>query len=298
VFDFPALLKTRAVDRMLLALALLFGAASIAANSACKQSALQPSDQFDPDLQSIRTVDAAVAYVKGSRSGTDPQSLADATDAFVRKRFVHGYSQFAPCENWIAFLAGYLWIDLREPVLPNDILQHRRGACSQQGIVFEAIARDLGLDAGSVGMTGHFLPAVQIGGRWMVYDPDREITPNSYPLQSLLAGDPRIEQRYGRFGRELDMVGQAAAGQIHLFDVNTNPAPQASFFHRATYVFSHFGWALFLGLYLMLTTVRAFAADRVHRRRHRHLAALAAVRHEREPIGTVDVQVDDEIKVA
>jgi hypothetical protein len=241
----------RRSDRALLALALLFSSALIVASTLCARGPLVISDQFDPALQSISSVDAAVAYVKGKRSSTQPDVTADATDVFVRKRFVHGYSELSPCEDWIAYLAGFVQRDLRNPVLPDDILQHRRAACSQQAIVFQAIARKLEMDVASVRLTGHFVPAVRIRGQWIVYDPNQEIEPNSYPLSALLAGDPKIERSYGRIGREIGMVRQAGMGQIHFGDVNSNPAPRASVFHLMTHFLSHYGWAVFLGLFAM-----------------------------------------------
>ena len=261
----------RKVDIVLVALAVLFGAAWIAAGAACDQRALTYSDQFDPDLQSVRDVDSAVAYVKGTRRAPGALASAEAADAFVRKRFVHGYSELAPCENWVAYLAGFIRPDLRNPVLPNDILQHRRAACSQQAIVFQAIARELGLDVGSVRLVGHFLPAARVDGQWRVFDPDREIDPASYSLSAFLRGDPRIEQAYGRFGQELGMVRQAESGKIHLGDINSNPAPRASLFQSATRFLSEFGWAVFLGLFIARHAIRALRHDR--RRRSRPRAA-------------------------
>jgi hypothetical protein len=259
---FPTRAGLRMIDRALLGLALLFGAALIIANSVCSVPRLNISDQFDPDLQSIRSVDSAVAYVKGTRTNASDAATATAIDGFVRKRFVHGYSQLKPCQDWLAYLAGYVWKDLRSPVLPDDILQFRRGACSQQSIVFEAVARKFGLDVASVRLTGHFLPAARIDGRWIVYDTDREIDPHSYRLDSLRAGDPAVIALYGEFGRQSDMAGQAQRGQIRVSEINSNPAPRASVFHRLTHLFSHFGWAIFLGLFLARNAARAFILDR------------------------------------
>jgi hypothetical protein len=253
--------KSRRLDSVLLALAGLFGAALLIANTICRLPALRFAEQFDPNLQSIRSLEGAVAYVRDTRISASSRDTANATDAFVRKRFVHGYSQFAPCEDWIAVLAGYAWSDLRSPVRPDDILNHRRGACSQQAIVFEAIAARFGLDAGSVRMRGHFLPALKVGGTWTVYDPDREITPNSYPLSELLSGDPNIRRIYGAFGRRADFTGQAKAGTIQLTDINRNPAPRASLFHATTGFFSHFGWAVFLALFLVRNVARNLIND-------------------------------------
>jgi hypothetical protein len=274
--------RSRWIDRALLGFALLFGLALIVAKSVCGSPPLAIWDRFDPDLQSIQSVNAAAAYVRGTRSSANSLATADATDAFVRKRFTHGYSEFAPCENWLAYLASYVRYDLRNPVLPNDILKHRRAACSQQAIVFQSVARQLGLDVGSVRLTGHFLSAVRIGDRWMVYDADREIEPSSYQLASLLEGDPRIEQTYGAFGRQLDMIGQAKTGQIRFGDVDRNPAAQASFFHWVTHFFSEYGWAVFLGLFFARHAVRALLHD--WRRRSRMAGSS------RETKETVDVQ--------
>jgi hypothetical protein len=149
--------------------------------------------------------------------------------------------------------------------LPGDILQHRRAACSQQAIVFQAIARELGLDVGSVRLNSHFVSAARIQGRWVVYDPDQEIEPNSYPLSLLLAGDPRIENIYGDFGRKYEFARQGAAGQIQFGDINANPAPRASVFHRVTRFFSQYGWAVFLALFFARHAARMLMR---HRRRN------------------------------
>jgi hypothetical protein len=245
------------------------------ARALCSQPAFAPVDQFDPDLQSVRSVNAAVAYVKGARSGATPTATATAVDTFVRKRFSHGYSEFTPCQDWIAYLMGFAWSDLRNPVLPDDILQHRRAACSQQSIVFESIARQFGLDVASVRLDGHFLPATRLGGNWTVFDPDREIQPSSYPLSNLLAGDPRIEAFYGSVGRQLGMVRQARAGEVRLVHINSNPAPRASLLHRLTHFFSHYGWAFFLGLFLAKRMIGDLASDSRRWRRVRQVRASA-----------------------
>jgi hypothetical protein len=271
--EFPARASLRLIDRALLALALLFGGALIIANSICGAARLNIADQFDPDLQSIRNVDSAVAYVKGSRANASEAATVNAIDTFVRKRFVHGYSQLRPCQDWLAYLAGFVWDDLRSPVLPDDILQFRRGACSQQAIVFEAIGRRLGLDVGSVRLTGHFLPTARVDGRWMVYDTDREIEPHSYSLASLLAGDPAVIALYGDFGRQSDIAGQAKRGEIRFSGINSNPAPRASLFHRLTHLFSHFGWAIFFGLFLANNAARGLIGER---RRARPAVAIPA----------------------
>jgi hypothetical protein len=239
--------RVRTIDALLVGLAALFGLGLIIAQIVPRPPIASPRrhEAFDPALESVRSLDGAAGYVLAEQSSRDPKALADAADEFGRQRFFHAYSFFEPRQNWLAYLAGFLWIDLRSPVLPDDILKHPSAACSQQVIVFEALARRLGLDAASVRMDEHMAAAVKIRGEWQVYDADREINPRSYPLAKLAAGDPAVLAIYGSAGQQLDLRGQAASGQIHLTDVNRNPALHASLFHRITRVLSDYGWLLF-----------------------------------------------------
>ncbi|MBV8907533.1 MAG: hypothetical protein JOZ20_00895 [Sphingomonas sp.] len=224
------------------------------------------SETFNPTLGSITTIDDAARYVRAQAKSDDPRALADAADEFVRERFYHSYSFFDPAHDWIAYLSGFAWINLRSPVLPENILDYPEAACSQQVIVFQAIARKLGFDSGVVALSHHMIGAVKIDGRWQVYDADREIAPRSYPLSKLLAGDPAVTSIYGRMGRSIDMAGQAARGEIQLIEVNSNPAPQASLFHRVTHALSNYGWMFFLALALLRLASRWQASTRLRKR--------------------------------
>jgi hypothetical protein len=97
-------------------------------------------------------------------------------------------------------------------------------------------------------MDHHMAAAVKIGGQWQVYDADRDISPRSYPLSRLVAGDPQILAIYGKVGQALDLRAQASNGEIRLTDVNRNPALHASLFQRVTRFLSIYGWALFAAL--------------------------------------------------
>ncbi|HWJ38739.1 MAG TPA: hypothetical protein VNR86_08280 [Sphingomicrobium sp.] len=257
---------SRAVDILLVFLAAFFCAGTIWAQlprPAEKTPATR--ETFNPALGSITTIDGAANYVRAHAGSNRPEALANAADQFVRERFYHSYSFFDPGHDWIAYLSGFAWINLRSPVLPENILDFPEAACSQQVIVFQAIARKLGFDAGVVTLRHHMIAAVKIDGQWQVYDADRDIAPRSYPLAKLLAGDPAVIGIYGRMGRSIDMAGQAARGEIKLVDVNSNPAPQASLFHRLTHGFSHYGWALFLGLALLRLASRRQASSRLRK---------------------------------
>lgn len=252
---------------MIIALAAFFCAGTIWARLPRPEPKIPAvSETFNPALGSITTVDDAARYVREQAKSNDPKALADAADEFVRERFYHDYSFFDPGHDWIAYLSGFAWINLRSPVLPENILDYPEAACSQQVIVFQAIARKLGFDAGVVALNHHMIAALRIDGQWQVYDADREITPRSYPLAKLLAGDPAVVGLYGKMGQAIDMAGQAARGEIRLIDVNSNPASRASLFHRLTHTLSNYGWLSFLALAVLRLASRWQANARLRKR--------------------------------
>jgi hypothetical protein len=238
---------TRLLDALLIGLAAFFCFGTLIAHLPSSRPNLpRMHDEFDPALQSITSVDGAVELVRGEARGFSRAKLADTADEFVRRRFFHDYSQFALGDDWVAYLAGTIRPDLRSPVLPDDILRYRRGACSQQSIVLEAIARRFGFEVASVRLAHHFMAAVKVDGEWRVYDSDREIPLRSYRLAALLKGDPAVIAAYGPFAQSIDLAGQIARGEIRLTDINRNPAPNASSLQRLTHFLSRYGWALFL----------------------------------------------------
>lgn len=204
-------------------------------------------ERFDPRLAAVDSVDAAVAFLQRNGRIADPVAYADAADAFLRDRFVHGYSLYRPCQNWLAWAAAAAWQDLKSPVLPDEILRHRRAACSQQAIVFQALMRRRGLDVRSVGLPGHFLSAVKLRGRWFVYDSNKEIRVRRYPLDLLQRGGVEVERLYPVEGRGFRTA--IAAGKLELRPVNADPAPQAGLFQRATGFVSR--WGLSVSLLLL-----------------------------------------------
>jgi hypothetical protein len=242
-----------------LAFAGLFGLCTAAAQFAdCAQAPVPKlSEQYRPELARIDTVDAAVAHVRKSAGGPDAgaQALAVAADRFVRSRFYHGYSSYRPCDDWLAYLAGYAWIDLRDPVRPDDILDYKLGACSQQSMVFQAILERLGIEYASVGFpamqgpgSGHFAAAARLDGGWYYFDSNMEIPLGLLvPLGEVLAGEEVLERLYPKNG--VAWRAAAKAGRVVRRDINRNPAPQATLFHHATGFMSAYGWALFLGLF-------------------------------------------------
>jgi hypothetical protein len=261
----------------LAALSLTVGAATAFTRSGeCEWRPLpEISDQFHPELSAIDSVDEAVHYVR-AMLGAGPHSerqIAEAAATLVRKRFFHGFAEFRPCDDWLAYLAGYVWDDLRQPVLPDHVLMFRRGACNQQSMVFQAIVARFGLDYASVGFpamqgpdSGHFAAAVRIGGEWELFDADKEIPVAAIvPVSEVLAGGRILEDLYPGHGRGWREA--ARQGRVWFRGINEYPAPQAALLHRTTDFMSSYGWAVFAALFLILEAARRRFASPVRARR-------------------------------
>ncbi|HEY0413442.1 MAG TPA: transglutaminase-like domain-containing protein [Allosphingosinicella sp.] len=214
-------------------------------------------ERWRPELAGVRTVDEAMRILPdyAARERGSPQArTAAAIDRFVRERFFHGGSEFTYAQNWLAYLAGALWIDLRIPVIPDDILQHRRAICSQQAIVFMELLKRHGIAYASVliawpsdpaGASGHFAVAARVDGRWLYFDPDQEVPQPGVPIERVMDGSA-LPALYGDKPRLLaDMRAAAARGQIRLAHVNAFPAPRGGLFQLLTKWLSAYGWLLF-----------------------------------------------------
>lgn len=200
---------------------------------------------FDRNLQHVDSIDAAVQHV-GEIAGPKPSTaeIAQAADTFVRERFADGYSRFRFDQNWLAYLAGFVWDDLRVPVLPDAILKHRRGACSQQAIVFQAILERFGIEYASVLFPGHYASAAHVDRQWIYFDPHLEADQSRlWPVSALRTAEgPKAI--YGN--RPQYAYIQSIAGRAKLADVNRFPAPRGAAFETVTSYLSKFGWIIFL----------------------------------------------------
>jgi hypothetical protein len=230
------------------------------------------AEDWKPQLASVKTVDDAVrilpAYFEREQ-GSREARIAAGIDRFVRDRFYHGPSLLNYRHNWIAAAAGAFWINLRMPVLPDEILHHRRAICSQQAIVFMALLERYRIDYASVlmnwpargaGDEGHFAVAARIDGRWLYFDPDQEAAQVGVPVESVMDGSALPRLYAGKPALLGAMLYAAAHQQIRLAHVDVYPAPRGGLFQQVTRWFSAYGWLLFGLLTLAQLAVR-------HRRR-------------------------------
>lgn len=215
---------------------------------------------YSPLLGNIQSIDAAEAYIRAKLPPeSDQAQAADAIERFTRKRFVHDLVQFNFEDDWLAWTAGLIWIDLRAPVLPDDLLKYRIGYCTQQTIVIEALFRRFNIDFATVGFGSppHALSAAKIDGHWSIYYPDEEPNRESVVPFSTLSNPAVITKLYGRLpgvpnygpGTLADQYNRAIrSGRYEINGVNRFTAPHAAIFQMLNHFLSRWGWALFAGM--------------------------------------------------
>jgi len=252
----------------------------------------QPSWQetYDRQLGGIRNIDAAEAFVRGRLPANASQTqIATAIDSFVRSRFYHHYSENRFCDaDWLARIAGIFWSRLDHPVAADGILKHPDAYCSQQTLVFNALAERFGLHYAYVRfgvIPGakyggiHMTPAVLVDGKWRMYDPDLEINDGSIPLGSVLDGTG-LQSAYNgvHLGQSIDLVGALREqARKHRIDVDSFDRYRAAHGAIATAVLlwlSKHGWAAFLILWLALTAIE-------------YRGRLSALARRSEPAGSI-----------
>jgi hypothetical protein len=214
------------------------------------------NESWEPDLASVHSVDEAMrvlpSYIARQHGSREARTAA-GIDQFVRERFVHGASLLGYRHNWLAAMAGWAWIDLRVPVLPDDILHHRHATCSQQAIVFMELLKRHHIRYASVLMgwpsadrygRGHFAVAAMVDGRWLYFDPDQEAAKIA-PVERVIDGSALAALYGGKPALLANMRYAAARRQIRLAHVDEYPAPRGGLFQIVTEWLSHYGWLLF-----------------------------------------------------
>ena len=242
-------------------LALFFGMMTLAANLLPTQPrpVAPQGEMFDPGLAEIDTLDKAEVWIRNSIETPDPSDAetADAIARFMRLRFFHDVAYFSLSDNWLAWLAGFVRSELATPVRPDDLLKYRRGICSQQALVFQALLDRFGLDYATIGFDAppHMLVGAKIDGVWALYDSDKEPRRNRViPYSEVLKGEVLVElyggkpgtPKYG-FNNDVGLQWRQAVreGKVEIKDFNTYPAARGAAFHALTEVFSRFGWVAF-----------------------------------------------------
>jgi hypothetical protein len=211
-----------------------------------KQPVSLPVERWRSSLTRVASVEEAMPVVWDyiqRQSGTDQERTVRGVDAFVRDRFLHGFSYTPWRENWLlAALGSISPFQLNVPVDPDSILQHRHAICSQQSIVFMELLRRFHIDYAAVRFKwpdpdpfsrGHFAVAAKVDGRWRFYDPDMEAA--AAPLVANVVNGSAVATLYPQNPVLTRRMRYAAThGGIIVTDVNRHPGPRGYLLQRVT----------------------------------------------------------------
>ncbi len=229
------------------------------------------NELYTPELSSLNSVDKVVHYTDSlyavkNVQGFDTAVYVHIVSRTVRERFYHGLSQYTLPENWIAWVSGKLfWSHLSAIVIPNDILKHSEGLCSQQTIVFMEILRRKNINVRSVGLgykegPGHFLCEVHYLGSWRLHDVTVEpqwknnITANHESMDYYVVHKDSLYNVYkNRMEKPLfDKITE----KVSLGKVNEFPAKSMFIFQNVTAVFTYVLPLLFLVIGIRLSRAK------------------------------------------
>jgi hypothetical protein len=229
------------------------------------------NELFTPGLVRLNSVDKMLGYcdsiyLSKHIAGFDTAEYVHTLSRAVREKFYHGLSQYTISENWIAYLSGkVLWSHLSAIVIPDDILKHSEGLCSQQTIVFMELLKRKHINVRSVGLgykegPGHFLCEVHYLGSWRLHDVTVE------PQWKNLSGHHESMAYYLNHKDSLYTVYKSRM-QKDIFDkitekatygkVNEFPAKNMQIFQRTTAVLTYL-----FPLFCLLISLRLYSKKR------------------------------------
>lgn len=211
-------------------------------------------------IQKISYYIDSLYYKENKSENIDTIRYVKISSDVVKKRFYHGLSHYSINDNWIASILGkFFWSHLSAIVIPDDILKHSEGLCSQQTIVFLEILKQKGINFRTIGLgyregPGHFLSEVRYSGSWHLFDvaiePKWEKISNHhkslhYYLQNkdsmFLVYNGRIERR----------VFDKIMEKYEYGNINETPAKNMFLFHKFTFLLTYILPVLFFILFVI-----------------------------------------------
>jgi len=230
---------------------------------------LPSNDLYDSQLLKLNSIENLLLYsdsIYNKGIGDlqfDTVKYVDVLSNIIERRFQHGITYYDFSENWIAYVLGKaIWPHFSAIVIPDDILKHEQGLCSQQTMVFMAALKEKGIWSRSVGLgfkegPGHFLCEVKYGGSWHLYDVSLE------PRWDSLVKQNQSLEYYLAHKDSLFLVYQhkipiqtfnKLTEKISYGEVNGSPAKKMRFFHNVTQGLTYFlpfvlGFVLFMSLW-------------------------------------------------
>jgi hypothetical protein len=216
-----------------------------------KKNEYNQKEEYIPKLLYIRSLDKLENHVDSIAA--DKRITQGSADYFIllesviAQRFYHGFSHYKLNHNWVAAVSErVLGFGLACKVNPDDIMQSKSGACSQQAAVIMAIAKRKHVDYRSVGFPHHYAMEVNVDGNWYYLDPNMEplITKEERMQQNWHGKSDELKQYYDAVKHgNLNMDNAFGMGQQPVFGAtNANPAPRLKIFHSVTWFLSRSLW--------------------------------------------------------
>ncbi len=244
------------------------------------------NERFDGRFGAVRTIRSMVSVHTVLCSGPlkttlDTAAYIGCLDSLMQLNFVHGYSTYGLGDNYIAYALG-TWVrsDISAIVLPDDIMKHTRGACSQQAIAFLEVLRRQGYRVRGVrlksSLAGHYAAAVYYGGAWRFYDTNLEAWSDGGIAPAIVDGRldstdlRRIYARYLAAHPERAQALLEGFRRVELLPEGEYRGRNMELFHQVTWFLSWFGGVLLLGVAFVLRALRHVA--RLHRQVRQHTA--------------------------
>jgi hypothetical protein len=225
----------------------------------------QRKEMYNPELSHLNSVSKVLDYCDSIYSLNDKGTELDTAkyvftvSRIIKERFYHASLDYSFSENWIAKLSGQIfWSHLSSIVMPEDILKHKRGLCSQQTIVFMELLRAKHINVRSVGLgrkegPGHFLCEAHYNNSWHLHDVSEE------PEWDKIVNHHQSMGYYVHHKDSLYKVYEAKMSKdvfytilrtIDYGKVNEMPAAHMRLFHNVTRATTYILPIIFLGLFL------------------------------------------------
>lgn len=219
------------------------------------------SEAYLPELNTINSLEKVTQLFETKLERGDTLEAVNHLDEFLRNRFYHGYSRYTMNDNWMAYLAGYVWLDFKLVVSPKETPKYASAACSQQAIIFQTVLKEHGVRFRTVAFdpipgvsSGHYALEVYVNGQWHYYDTNLEptVVGDARPSLEEILRDSLYLQMYNK---EFSTAVQDMFRNTNVYprDENYIPGGKMIFFQNATGFLSNY-----LFLFLLLGGVLFF----------------------------------------
>jgi hypothetical protein len=225
----------------------------------------QRKEMYNSELGHLNTVGKMLDYCDSiyrcdkKEADLDTAGYVFIVSRVVKERFYHSSLDYSFSENWIAKLSGQmLWSHLSSIVLPEDILKHTSGLCSQQTIVFMELLRAKHINVRSVGLgrkegPGHFLCEAHYNNSWHLHDvseePEWDKIVNHH--QSMNYYEHHKDSLYKAYEAKMPKeVFYTILRTIDYGKVNEMPALHMRLFHNVTRITTYILPLIFFSLFL------------------------------------------------